>query len=153
RELGVTMTIPDVGIAAELSGTTVHLNAICDAVGPDLRVTYDVGNFLLAGEEPLAPLERIASRIAHVYLKDWQIYPPGAPAPAGSFTGLDGTQYYGMAMGEGVLDLPEAVARLDRLGYAGHLSIEYEGRGDPREAMRTGVRYLRRVLQDLPGAS
>ena len=153
RQLGITITIPDVGIAAELSGTSEHLNAICDAVGPELRVTYDVGNFLLAGEDPLEALERIAPRIAHVHLKDWKILPPGAPAPEGSFTGLDGTQYYGMAMGEGVLDLPRVVARLAQLGYAGHLSIEYEGLGDPWEAMRTGVSYLRPVMPDLPATS
>jgi hydroxypyruvate isomerase len=150
RQLGVTLTIPDIGIAAELSGTSAHLNAICDAVGPELRVTYDVGNFLLAGEDPLEALDRVAPRIAHVHLKDWRILPAVERPPEGSFTGLDGRHYCGMAMGEGVLDLPGVVARLAQLGYAGYLSIEYEGTGNPWDAMRTGVTYLRQLLHDLP---
>jgi sugar phosphate isomerase/epimerase len=149
RELGITITIPDVGIAAELSGTTQHLNEICDAVGPDLRVTYDIGNFLFAGEDPLEAVDRIAPRIGHVHLKDWQIIPAGAPAPEGSFVGLDGTKYYGLALGEGVLDLRGVIGRLAKLGYAGHLSIEYEGLGDPWEAMRTGMSYLREASRTL----
>jgi sugar phosphate isomerase/epimerase len=146
RRLGVTVTIPDVGIAAELCGTSEHLNAICDAVGPELRVTYDIGNFLMAGEDPLRALDRVARRVAHVHLKDWRVLPATAERPDGAFVGLDGRYYLGAAMGEGILDLPGVVGRLAQLGYAGYLSIEYEGVGDPRDAMRTGVTYLRGLL-------
>src|SRR5919204_379415 len=131
RRLGVVLTIPDVGIAAELSGTSEHLREICAAVGPELRVTYDVGNFLLAGEEPLPALERLADRIAHVHLKDWRVFPARPPPPPGSYAGLDGRHYLGLALGEGVLDLPSVVRRLAELGYRGCLSIEYEGTDDP----------------------
>lgn len=146
RQLGITITIPDVGIAAELCGTSEHLMEICEAVGPEIGVTYDVGNFLLAGEDPLAALERVAPHIKHVHLKDWQVWPADAAAPEGSFVGLDGTQFYGRALGEGVLDLPRVVERLAQLGYDGALSIEYEGLSDPWEAMRKGVAYLQPVL-------
>ncbi|HLZ07468.1 MAG TPA: sugar phosphate isomerase/epimerase family protein, partial [Chloroflexota bacterium] len=110
RRLGITMTIPDVGIAAELSGTSAHLNEICDAVGSELRVTYDIGNFLMAGEDPLVALDRVAPRVAHVHLKDWQVLPATAARPEGAFVGLDGRSYVGMAMGEGILDLPGVVS-------------------------------------------
>jgi len=150
RRLGVTVTIPDVGTAAALCGTSDHLNEICDAVGPELGVTYDVGNFLLAGEEPLPALDRIAPRVAHVHLKDWRIFPPDAPSPPGTFIGLDGRRYLGLALGEGVLDLPAVFGRLADLGYAGCLSIEYEGTDDPWQAVRQGVTYLRRSLAAWP---
>ena len=153
RQLGITMTIPDVGIAAELSGTSAHLNEICDAVGPELRVTYDIGNFLMAGEDPLAALDRVAPRVAHVHLKDWQVLPATVARPEGAFVGLDERSYVGMAMGEGILDLPGVVARLAELGYSGYLSIEYEGTGSPWEAMKTGVAYLRQLLHDRSGPS
>jgi sugar phosphate isomerase/epimerase len=150
RRLGVVLTIPDVGIAAELSGTSEHLREICAAVGPELRVTYDVGNFLLAGEEPLPALERLADRIAHVHLKDWRVFPVGEPPPPGSYAGLDGRHYLGLALGEGVLDLPSVVRRLAELGYRGCLSIEYEGTDDPSAAVRRGLAYLRRLLAAWP---
>jgi sugar phosphate isomerase/epimerase len=150
RHLGVTITIPDVGVAAELCGTSDHLNAICDAVGPELRVAYDVGNFLLAGEDPLRALDRLAPRIAHVHLKDWRVFPPDAAPPRGTYVGLDGRHYLGLALGEGVLDLPAALRRLAGLGYQGCLSIEYEGTGDPWQAVRRGLAYLRRLLAAWP---
>jgi sugar phosphate isomerase/epimerase len=54
-----------------------------------------------------------------------------------------------MALGEGVLDVRAVVGRLAQLGYTGHLSIEYEGLGDPWQAMRAGVSYLRDSLRSL----
>jgi sugar phosphate isomerase/epimerase len=38
------------------------------------------------------------------------------------------------------------VAELRLLGYGGHLSVEYEGPGEPREAVREGVAYLAELL-------
>jgi sugar phosphate isomerase/epimerase len=150
RRLGITITIPDVGTAAALSGTSDHLNEICDAVGPELRVTYDVGNFLLAGEEPLPALDRLAARVAHVHLKDWRVFPADAAPPPGAFTGLDGRHYLGLALGQGILDLPAVLGRLADLGYAGCLSIEYEGTDDPWQAVRDGLAYLRPLLATWP---
>jgi len=146
RRSGITVTIPDVGIQAALCGTSAHLNEICDAVGPDLRVTYDVGNFVMAGEDPLEAFDRVAPRIVHAHIKDWQILPASANPPPGAFVGLDGRYFVGAVPGDGVLDLHGMIARLSKLGYQGYLSYEYEGTGDPWEAVRRGLAYLRRLL-------
>jgi sugar phosphate isomerase/epimerase len=141
--LGVTMTVADVGWQPVVYGTSAQINAICDAAGPGLRVTYDVGNFLLCGEGSLEGLDRVAPRVVHVHFKDWEIVP--APKPQ-AFPGLDGKLYLGAVLGDGIVDLPGAVARLRKLGYKGCVSVEYEGVGDPHDAACRGVAYLRSLL-------
>jgi sugar phosphate isomerase/epimerase len=149
RRLGVTMTVPNLGAQAALFGASAVVNATCDAVGPELGVTYDVGNYLMAGEDSLEALDRVAPRIVHVHLKDWHV---SAPTPLclerGGYPGLDGRCYDGAPLGDGVVDLRGAVARLQQLGYRGALSVEYEGTGDPREAVRRGLAYLRSLLPE-----
>lgn len=144
RRVGVTMTIPNLGYAAALFGASDHINATCDAVGPELGVTYDVGNYLMAGEDSLEALDRVAPRVKHVHLKDWRIAPPTSECLAqGGYPALDGRCYHGVALGDGVVNLTGALARLNDLGYRGALSVEYEGTADPRDAMRRGVAYVR----------
>jgi sugar phosphate isomerase/epimerase len=150
RQLGVTMTVPNLGYQAALFGASAHLLEARDRVGPDLGVTYDVGNYLMAGEDTLAALDQVGSLVRHVHLKDWRIAPPsGDCLDQGGYPGLDGRCYHGVALGDGIVDLFGALARLKRLGYRGALSVEYEGTGDPRDATRRGVAYARSVLDRL----
>jgi sugar phosphate isomerase/epimerase len=144
RRLGVTMMVANVGWQPVVYGTSEQILGICDAVGPELKVTYDVGNFLLSGEDNMRALEREAPRMVHVHFKDWKVVPPPAPR---AFPGIDGRLYEGEVLGDGVLNLPEAARRLRQLGYRGWVSVEYEGTGEPREAARRGVAYLRSLLE------
>jgi sugar phosphate isomerase/epimerase len=118
--------------------------SICDAVGPALRVTFDVGNFLLAGEDNLDALAKIAPNLAHVHFKDWKVVPHTAPQ---AFPGKDGRYYQGEVLGKGVLNLSEAASRLRKIGYSGWISVEYEGIEDPWVAARDGVTYLQSLLK------
>jgi sugar phosphate isomerase/epimerase len=143
---GLTVSIENLGVLALVCGTSDHLNAIADASGPDLGITFDAGNFLLAGEDPLHALERVLTRVRHVHLKDWQVVSPRAMPVAGEYPGLDGRWYRAAALGEGVVDLRSVVAELRAHGYAGYVSVEYEGTEDPRAAVRRGVGYARVLL-------
>jgi sugar phosphate isomerase/epimerase len=142
--LGVTMTVANVGWQPVVYGTSDQILGICDAVGPGLKVTYDVGNFLLAGEDNLRALARVSPRMVHVHFKDWKVVPPPAPA---AFPGSDGRLYEGEVLGDGVLDLPAAVGRLKQLDYRGWISVEYEGMAEPRAAAERGIAYLRSLLE------
>ena len=145
--LGFALTIPNVGWQPVVYGTSDQILGICEAAGPELRVTYDVGNFLLAGEDNLQALDRVAPRLAHVHFKDWEILPATCP---GAFPGVDGRPYLGAVLGEGILNLRKPLERLRRLGYKGAISMEYEGTNDPYEAVRRGVTYLRSLLEAKP---
>jgi sugar phosphate isomerase/epimerase len=145
--LGLTLMVENLGVMATFYGRSEHLNAICEAVGPELRVTYDVGNFLLAGEDALQAFDRLAPRIVHVHCKDWQVVPATTPQ---AYPGVDGRWFQGAALGEGVVNLRGAIARLRQHGYQGAVSVEYEGVGEPGEAVRRGVAYLRSLLTTSP---
>ncbi len=146
RRLGVRPAIENLGFQWTVYGRSDHLNAICEAVGPPLSVTYDVGNFVFAGEDSMQALDRVAARISHVHFKDWQVIPAPAERVEGELNGADGRRYLGAALGEGVVNLKGATAKLRQLGYQGYVSVEYEGLENPWEAMRRGVMYCRSLL-------
>lgn len=141
-ELGLALTIENLGSEPLLCGTSMHLRELCVFAGPAMRVTYDAGNFLLADEDPLAALDRLAPRLAHVHLKDWRSSPADAPLPEGAYRGVDGRGYLSVPLGTGVVPLPAVLARLRRLDYHGHLAIEYEGPDDPVGACAEGVAFV-----------
>jgi sugar phosphate isomerase/epimerase len=138
--------IANLGLAAAYCGTTAHQAEVFGQVGADLRATYDVGNYMMAGEDPIAALDRVAPRLAHVHFKDWRIFPPGAEVE-GAFEAIDGRQFLAVVLGTGVVDLPAALARLRQLDYGGSITVEYEGPDDPREAVAGSVAYMRRLLE------
>ncbi len=140
-ELGLALTIENLGSEPLLCGTSAHLRELC-GVARVARVTYDAGNFLLADEDPLAALDRLAPRLAHVHLKDWRISPADEPLPEGAYRGVDGRGYLSVPLGTGTVPLPAVLARLRELGYHGHLAIEYEGPDDPVDACVAGAAFL-----------
>ena len=144
--LGLPLTIEDHSSQAAVYGRSQHLEYICDGVGPRLGVTYDVGNFLLAGEDAAAAALRLGPRIVHAHYKDWHVVEPGQDRPARCVTSVDGARYTGAVLGEGVVDMVAATAALRQIGYQGYISVEFEGVGDPHEAVRRGVAYVRKLL-------
>jgi sugar phosphate isomerase/epimerase len=147
RRLGITLTSANLGIYWRYFGKVDHIHAVRAEVGPELRLTYDIGNFLMAGEDPLDCLNRVAPLVDHVHLKDWSVRPATTDRPgSGGYQGQDGRYYYSEALGEGVLDVPGVVGRLRELGYRGFLSVEWEAPGDPRPALRRSMTYLRNLL-------
>ena len=145
--LQITLTIENVGFQTTVYGRSDHIQAICDSVGPELMVTYDVGNFLLAEEDSLQALDRLAPRVVHVHFKDWQVLPVKGELQEHVYTGDDGRYYEGAVLGEGVVNLKGALRRLKELNYDGDLSVEYEGIGDSKEAVSRSVKYLRSLLE------
>ena len=142
RARGMTAMIANLGLQAAYCGTTAHVREIREAVGSDLQVTYDVGNYPMAGEDTLDALGRIAGWIGHVHFKDWRIVEAGAPGAGAAFPGQDGRLYLGVALGEGFVPLAAVLARLAALGYDGTVTVEYEGPGDPAAAMRRSIAHL-----------
>ena len=64
-----------------------------------------------------------------MHLKD--IRRAAADDPGHVFADPDGQLLTGSVLGEGLVDLAGMVTLLDQIGYAGWLSLEYEGADDP----------------------
>ena len=145
KERDVTIAIEDVGVAVAPHGTSDDLLEILEITGPDLKLTYDNGNFFTNGEDPDAALDRLWGKIAHIHLKDWRKV--GDDEDTKQFcVGAGGVKYQGVPCGTGLLDYPKNMAHIRRLGYDGYVSFEYEGVDDPRKAAKTGLGNIRALM-------
>ena len=96
--------------------------AIFEAVGsPALALLLDTGNYL----DGLASIRRTASLARHVHAKFRRVGPDGRDAG---------------------VDHAAVVAELGRVGYAGCLSVEYEGEEAPETAVPRAVAHLKDLL-------
>lgn len=95
---------------------------------PYLRMNMDTGNTFIAGQDPVAFLERFRDRVSHVHIKD--VSESLAAAARGELTGIAVSH---CAVGDGVNanNIRGCLALLRDAGYAGVLSIECEGQGGP----------------------
>ena len=126
-DCGVTVTIEDFGVYPKFTAAAAHCREVIEAVNrPQMRFTFDNGNFLLGGDEPMAVFDALYPYTAHVHIKDFaRREPDGNP----SLTSPDGKPYKGCMIGEGVARVRECVSRLRQIGYGGWISLEV-GSGD-----------------------
>ncbi len=93
---------------------------IIDAIdSPWLQATLDTGNFL---EDPYDRLEMMAQKTVYVQAKTYN--------GGGTWYTLD-------------LDYPRIAKMLRKHGYKGYISLEFEGKGDWREALPQNLALLR----------
>ena len=138
---GVTVTTENHGGMAALRGKVEHLLEFKEKA-PDLELTYDSGNFLLADEDPMAALHALLPWIVHVHLKDWKRASAGAAKTSRS---ISGQRYESVVIGDGIVPTREIVSTLADAGYDGYLSIEYT-RPDAKARMSRIVNCLRGMI-------
>ncbi len=103
-----------------LGRTPEGVNKVVEAVkSPWLQVTMDTGNFL---EDPYEKLEQIAAKAVFVQAK---------------------TYYGGGVWYELDLDYTRIAAILRKVNYKGYISLEFEGKEDPRTAVPKSLAVLR----------
>ncbi len=98
------------------------------ADSPNLRMNMDTGNTFIAGQDPVAFLERFKDKVDHVHIKD--VSESLAAAMRGELTGIAVSQ---CAIGDGVNaeNIRRCISILAANGYDGVLSLECEGQGGP----------------------
>ena len=100
---------------------------IVDAVdSPWLQITTDTGNFL---EEPYERLEKIAPKTVFVQAKTY----------------YGGGQWYSLD-----LDYPRIGSILQKHGYRGYISLEFEGKEDYRTAIPKSLELMRKAFPRVP---
>jgi sugar phosphate isomerase/epimerase len=121
------------GFSIENAGRMCHtweeLLECVTRVGPQMRVTLDGGNFILAGSDPHVAAEKLGDRVVHVHVKNFVPAPGRQPWP-----------FRYVPPSRGLTDYPRLVRTLVGYGFDGYLSFEPEGWPDaPAE---DGVRYV-----------
>jgi 3-oxoisoapionate decarboxylase len=84
-----------------------ELVALSEEAGPNVGVVLDTGNPFAVGEDPVAFAARVAHRLQHVHLKDYQA----------QFTS-EGVRLIRCAIGDGCVPIAEIVDVLSRAGRA-----------------------------------
>lgn len=109
---------------------------------PYLRMNMDTGNTFIAGQDPVAFLERFAGMVSHVHVKD--VSDSLAAAARGELTGIAVSH---CAVGDGVNaeNIRRCIQVLTAAGYRGVLSIECEGQGGPM--IERSLAWVRELVQ------
>jgi sugar phosphate isomerase/epimerase len=104
---------------------------------PGLKVTFDNGNVLMGGEDPVRAIKAYGQEIAHAHFKDWLKMAP------------DSAAFMPAVIGTGVVDQKGCISALKQAGYRGYLNIEYDGRDlEPEVAVRRSREYLLPLLSE-----
>jgi len=133
----------DVQFALEVHPTEIafDISTACRALDaleghPAFGFNYDPSHFGYQGVDYLGFLDRFADRIEHVHVKD--VWWADAPQESGVFGGHlpfgHADRYWDFrSIGRGKIDFDAIIRRLNRIGYDGPLSVEWEDSGMARE--------------------
>lgn len=118
-------------------GTGAEVARVVRAVGsPHLRVCWDPGNALCAGETPYPDgYQAVRDILVHVHVKDGVVE--------------DGKVHF-VVVGEGMIDYAGQFEALSNDGYTGWISLETHARvdGDAEKASRLCLQALRQWIQE-----
>ena len=93
-----------------------------------IRVNYDPANLAMRGYDHLGGVEVLKKYIVHTHAKDGvRVDGRGAELP----------------LGEGAVDFPKYLAKLDAIGFDGFLTIEREVGENPAADIEMAIRFLR----------
>ena len=110
---------------------------------PYLRMNMDTGNTFIAGQDPVAFLNRFKDKVSHVHVKD--VSDTLAAALRGELTGIAVSQ---CAIGDGVNvdNIRKCFDILVDIGYNGVVSLECEGQGGPM--IEKSLAFVRGLVAD-----
>ena len=90
---------------------------------PDLRVTFDTGNFIIHKEDIFIAWEALKEKVVHVHCKD------------------RGTQ--SVAVGDGYIPMKEILGKMKESGYKGYLAIEHFDASDQETCIQKSAQFLK----------
>jgi sugar phosphate isomerase/epimerase len=127
--------------------TTDELLGLLEAVGsPSMGITFDFGNFVRLGEDPVEAMRKLGPFVYATHVKDLQVN-PGVPPE-------EWYAYASVPIGDGLLDVPRLLQMLKDAGYTGLLAVEIDFlhpayRNDEDAAVVQSVQRLKRIVADL----
>lgn len=111
-------------------------------------VLIDMGNFLCADDEPATAVGRLMPYAFHCHAKDFHVKPGMDVFPgSGWFATRGGNYLRGAIIGHGNVPVLQCLQIMQRAGYQGVLSVEYEGIEDVIEGIQLGHDNLRRLVE------
>ncbi len=135
---GITPTIEDFDDCTSPIATAEQMRWFAERI-PELKVTFDTGNFMYSEQDELAAFELLRDKIVHVHCKDRALtYRPACEEKRT----IAGRAMYPAATGSGAIRMKELVQQLIAGGYDGYYAIEHFGAEDQLEFMRRSAEWL-----------
>ncbi len=133
KEYGITYAIhlhgPDIKIFADADEVWSHVRNLDSRIGMCLDIGHDTRN----GKDPVEDLKKYHSRVFDIHLKD--------------VTG-NTKLGYSLEIGRGIINFPQFVKMLRKVGYNGVCSLEHEkDMTDPYMGIAESVGYFRGVIE------
>ena len=134
-------------IAFDIASAERALKAINNH--PAFGFNYDLSHFGYQGVDYVEFLYRFSERIFHVHMKDvgWSPFPTDAGVFGGHIEFGDRRRYWNFrSLGRGNIDFEEIIRALNRIGYKGPLSVEWEDSGmDREEGAREACQFVKNI--------
>ncbi len=108
---------------------------------PQLKLTFDTGNFMLAGDNTLEAYERLYPYVINVHAKDWK-----SSANEDGTETINGEKLVPGIHGDGLVELKELFKKLHDNKYGGYIGLEYEGELDNLEPILECKKYIDKLL-------
>lgn len=134
EEKGVTVVIEDAPQREFPMCSEAELRYLLEAV-PGLKLVYDSGNMLHAGEDPVEYYDHLAQYVAHGHLKEM------GKAPDGTLMEW--------RHGEGIVDFNTLFAHMRQNDFGGYLAIELPPAFQAKESIEEQVRHAMNYLTPL----
>lgn len=136
QKLGIkfALEVHPTEIAFDIASAEAALNAIGNH--PAFGFNYDPSHFGYQGVDYVKFIYRFHDRIFHVHVKDaaWSSFPAEAGVFGGHLGFGDQRRYWDfVSPGRGNTDFESIIRALNRIGYKGPLSVEWEDSGMERE--------------------
>jgi sugar phosphate isomerase/epimerase len=123
---------PEPGLLIEKADPMARL--LDEVPDPWLGLNFDLGHFVVVGEDPAALIRRFGKRIDHVHLED---------------IGAD-RRHYHMVPGDGIVDFRAIFEALRDVGYGGWVTVElYPYVQNPGEVAKRALEYLKKIQKDV----
>ncbi|MGN7456963.1 sugar phosphate isomerase/epimerase family protein [Paenibacillus pasadenensis] len=140
---GITTSVENHGYFIQASDRVQALVSAVDR--PNFRTTLDVGNFMCADEDSVSAVLKNLPIASVVHVKDFYLRPSHRPPGEGWFPTASGNFLRGAIVGQGDIDMPEAIRAIKASGFDGYISVEFEGLEDCRFGSRVGMANVRRL--------
>ena len=132
EEKGVILGLENHG---RLCGTIHAIRTIVDGVGSkNFGVTFDMGNWVGAGEDPVEAAREFAKQTVYVHVKDVK-------------KGEDRNR--SCVVGEGFVDIRGCAELIQAAGYTGVYSLEYEAAEEEKTGVPKSLEGMKRLLAGL----
>lgn len=145
QTLGIKTCTENHGYIAQDSDRVERL--FCAVNHDNYGLLVDIGNFICVDENPITAVSRVAPYAIHAHVKDMLI----RSTPTGNCCSMTrgGNYFCGCVIGEGNIPVMQCLSILQRAGYEGYLSIEFEGAEDCIAGIARGLANLKEFLKKI----